>query len=219
VRADLEGHDDVRGVVVDVVLRARVLEHHPLARLVLGEVDDDLVALGHADAEVVDRLRVGHEAAVGADDGQRLSGVQREVEGAADRRVEEPEAVLARLHRHQRPRLAVGQDDVAVDPGLAVVVDDQLAAALEHRVLERHRHVVAAVRDRQRELVLVVQDVLAGEAHVGVLGRDVHAVVVVPERAGVLLVRVPVVLVLPGVRDVRGVAVVLGQRAGPVQVG
>src|SRR3954469_12020695 len=71
-RADLERHDDAGRVEVDVVPRARVLEDDLLAGLVLREVDDDLVALGHADLDVRARLRVGHEAAVGADDVQRL---------------------------------------------------------------------------------------------------------------------------------------------------
>lgn len=55
--------------------------------------------------------------------------------------------------------------------------------------------------------MLVVEDVLGGATHVGVLGGVVDDVVVVPERPRPLDVRVAVVLVLPGPRDVGGVAV------------
>ena len=61
-------------------------------------------------------------------------------------------------------------------------------------------------------------EVHRGQAHVGVLRRVVHAVVVVPERAGLLVVRVLVVLDLPGHGDVAGVPVVLRQRGRAVQV-
>ena len=94
----------------------------------------------------------------------------------------------------------------------------QLAVGGEHGVVDGHGHVVDAL-GQVALLHAVVQVVLRGEAAVGVLGGVVHAVVVVPERPGVLEVRVPVVLVLPGVRDVVGVAVVLRERCGPVQVG
>ena len=204
--------------IVDVVVRAAVLERDLLARLVLREVDDDLVALGHPDLDVGAGLRRRHQAAVGADHDERLAGVEREVVRARDRRVEDAEAVLARLDLHPRPRHPVDQDDVAVDPVLVVVVDDEIAAVLEHRVLEDQRHVVLTVRDRQGALGVGVHDVLRGEAHVGVVRRDVDAVVVVPERAGVLDVRVLVVLERARRRDVARVAVVLRQRARPVKV-
>ena len=217
--ADDELADDAGRVVVDVVLRALVLERDLLAGLVLREVDDDLVALGHADLHVRAGLRRRHQAAVRADHGERLAGVERQVVRARDRRVEDAEAVLARLDVHPRPRHAVDEDDVAVDPVLVVVVDDEVAVLLEHRVLEDQRLVVVTVRDRQGALGVRVQDVLRGEAHVGVVRGDVDAVVVVPERAGVLDVRVLVVLERARRRDVARVAVVLRQRARPVEVG
>ena len=67
--------------------------------------------------------------------------------------------------------------------------------------------------------MLVVKDVHPRETVVGVLGRVMDAVVVVPERPRLLAVRVEVGLHLAWHRDVRGVAVVLRQRRGPVQVG
>ena len=57
--------------IADVVLRVRVLQDDPGARLVLREVDHDLVPLGHDVAHLLDRLRVRHQAAVRADHGER----------------------------------------------------------------------------------------------------------------------------------------------------
>jgi hypothetical protein len=185
LRGHVERHDVARRVEVDVVRQPEVLQDHALADLVVGEVDDHLVALGHAVAEARDRLRRGVQPAVAADHGHRAAAVEREVERAGHRRVEEPEAVLAPLDRHRRPRPPVDEDDVPEQAVLAVVVEDQRAAAREHRVLEHDRDVVAAVRDRQRLLELVVNHVHRGEPHVGVLGRVVDAVVVVQSvRAG-----------------------------------
>ena len=88
----------------------------------------------------------------------------------------------------------------------------------EHRVLDDEWHVVGAARQPEAPLQVVVQLVHGREAEVGVLRRDADSVVVVPERARGMVVRVVVVLPLPGLDDVAGVAVVFRQRGRPVQV-
>ena len=230
-RADLELHHAGGRGELDVVLRPEVAQQQGLAGQ-RGEVDDDLVALGHAASQQVGRLRDLHEPAVGADHGQRQPRGralhrQREVVGARDRRVEDPEAVLARLDLHVRPRDAVDEDHVAVRARLVVVGEDELRAGVEHRVAQDDRHVVGVAvlivrappqRQPRGALLVVVEQVQAGQAHVGVRRRVVDAVVVVPERAGVLGRRVPVVLVLAGGGRVARVAVVLRERRVPVQV-
>ena len=199
-----------------------------LGALVLREVDDDLVALGHPVPEVGDHLRLGHEAGVGPDHDHRHRGatvVHLQGVGARHRRVEDPEPVLPRLHVHHRPRHAVDQEDVTVDPGLAVVVEDEAPVGREGRVTQYHGHVVHRRRrvgtagDPEAGLDGVVQDVHRRQPVVGVLRGVVHAVVVVPERASRLAVRVEVGLHLAGEGDVGRVAVVLRQRRGAVQVG
>jgi hypothetical protein len=113
------------------------------------------------------------------------------------------------LDLHHGPRLAVDQDHIAVKARLAVVVEQQLAGVREDRVPHDEGHLVSALRDRQVSLLLVADDVEGRQPHVGVGGGDVDTVVVVPERARVVGVRVAVVLELPRLRDVVGVAVVL----------
>ena len=152
----------------------RVLQHDPLAGLVLREVDDDLVALGHAVPEA------GHRSAAS---GIRppsvpitvigVAGVERPLVGAGDRGVEDPEAVLAPLDLHHRPRHAVDQDHVAVDARTRCCRRDSRSPFVaEHRVARRSAArrtrpcgIGSARSQRRREVVL------AGQAHVGVLAR------------------------------------------------
>jgi hypothetical protein len=79
-----ELHDVLDRVEVAVVLRAGVEQLGLLTDLVLREVDDHLVALGHPVAEARHVLRRVHEAAVGADDGERLAGAQADVVAARE---------------------------------------------------------------------------------------------------------------------------------------
>jgi hypothetical protein len=156
--ADDELHHLVGVVVLDVV-RPRVVEQLDGLALHAREVDDDLVALGHAVAEALDRLRVLHEPAVGREDGQRGAVAQPPAVAARDARVEDAEAVLARLDRHGRPRHPVDEDDVAVDAGLAVVGVDELPVLRGHRVADHERLVVVARREVQRGVHRIVDDV------------------------------------------------------------
>ncbi len=215
---DVEGDDLVRVGIVDVVLRADVAEGDALTDLVPGEVDDHLVALGADVSQAPDGLWDRHEARVGPDDHQGFSAVQLPSVGPRDRGVEDPEAVLAPLDPHHRPGPAVHEDHVPEGPGLVVVVVEELAGGVEHRVADHQRHVVVALWDRQRLLERIVHPIHPGQPHGDVRGCVVHAVVVIPDRPGVLVVQVVVVLVEARVCDVVGVAVVLRQRCRPMQV-
>ena len=229
---DLELHDLAGVVEVRGVGHAQVEQLELGARGVLREVDDDLVALGHADPQLRGGLHLRHQAAVRTDHADRCAVAHLQPVAAGDRRVEHPEAVLALVDLEVRPRHAVDQDDVAPQAGVARVVVAELAVRAEHLVRQDERQVellgdavrgerLAAelpLRDAQALLDVVVQVVLRGQAHVGVLGGVVHAVVVVPERPGVLLVRVDVPLGLADLRDVAGVPVVLRLRRRAVQV-
>ncbi len=215
---DVEGHHLVGVGEVDVVLRRAVAQHDAGPGRVLREVDDHLVALGDTVPEAPHRDRCRDQPGVGGDDGHRPEVAQGPVVGPRHRGVEDPEPVLAARHLHHRPRHPVDGDDVAVEALLVVVVEQQAAVGVEHPVAHDEGDVVRTVGDGQRPFELVPHLVLPGEAHVDVLGGVVEPVVVVPEGARRLPVRVLVVLVGARVGDVAGVAVVLREGRGPVQV-
>ena len=101
---------------VDVVLRARGSSASPAARRELREVDDDLVALGHAEPEA--RARPAASASGRRPWRSPSSGVavveRDELVRARERRVEDAEAVLAALRPSSRGHgHAVHQDHVA----------------------------------------------------------------------------------------------------------
>src|SRR5206468_4097907 len=83
----------------------------------VGEVDEDVGALGGGEAEEFEFCGGGQEALVAADLRESLAVGEGEVEEAAVGGVEEPEAIEARLDLEEGTDLSVDEDAVGAELG------------------------------------------------------------------------------------------------------
>ena len=180
-----------RGATAIGLLQA-ILEVDPAPRLRLGEVDDDVDALCHCDADTVLDERAGQQVAVGAEPVERLPVAQGELQKARGPADQEPEAILPALDVQIRLDLRIHRHLVAQDPVQVEQVEEELAGGrIEHLVHEEHGDVELAAGQAEpgRLVVGVEQDVVAeeraegGEHLVRVLRGEVDLVVVIPEEA------------------------------------
>ncbi len=215
---NVEGHDLVRVVIVAVVVIGQIPQLDPGAWLVLTEIDQHLVALGHGVPPVLHGLGPRHQTAVGGDHVHRVPGAECEPVGARDGRVQDPETVYPRLDLHHRPRPAVDEDHIPPQSGMAPVVIGQGTIFGEHCVADNQRNVEGALR-QQPALNRVMHDVDAGKARINILRGVMHPMVVIPERPGRLGIRVEVFLAEPRRGHIVGVPVILRQRRRTMQVG
>jgi hypothetical protein len=120
----------------------------------LGEVDDDVEALGHAhDVERTDGQSLRQQVAVVGDQVEGLAVAQRDLVHARDRTIEDAEAVLAALDLEVRLVGKVDGDEVAQGALGVEDVERQLAARIER-----------LVREHQVDVVLEVAPILGGAA-------------------------------------------------------
>jgi hypothetical protein len=141
----VEAHDVAGGIEARGARDAEVLQDHPVPDLAFGEVDNDLVAFGHADAEAAHAHGLGSEPAVVGYYGERIPRAERQAVPAGDRGVEDSEPVLAPLHLHDGPGLAVDQDHVTEEVRVPRIVEDKPAVLGEDLVLDDQREIVLAV--------------------------------------------------------------------------
>src|SRR3989442_6882214 len=125
-----------RGATAIGLLQA-ILEVDPAPRLRLGEVDDDVDALCHCDADTVLDERAGQQVAVGAEPVERLPVAQGELQKARGPADQEPEAILPALDVQIRLDLRIHRHLVAQDPVQVEQVEEELAGGrIEHLVHE-----------------------------------------------------------------------------------
>ncbi len=162
-------------------------------------------------APIVDGLGVGNQATVGRHYSDRFAGIEIGTEGARDARIQDPEPVYTPLDLHDGPGPAVGHYHVAPQARVAVVVITEGPVCREHRIRESQRNVEVTLGE-QFPLKRIMNVVLRGKTRVHVRSSVVDCVIVEPQRACMLAVGEAVVLVEPGMGDVTGIAVKLGQR-------
>ena len=121
--SDNELHDFVGVEVVGVVGHLLVAPQCHVAVLVGAEIDNDLPSFSHGDIELGCIDRVQKEASVRPDNlevdpGADLCSLfEVKLERAADRSIQEAEAILAGLDLEVRPGLSVDVDDIAEEIG------------------------------------------------------------------------------------------------------
>ena len=189
----LAGGEQLAGWTATIGLLGTVEEIQPGAGLVLREVDDHVVPLGHPAGDNRALHRSRQQVAVVGDLNQRRAVTEREAVEARRAAVEQAEAVLPRLDVEVRPNLAVHRELVAQDAVKIEEVVDELPAGVEHLVAEHERHVVRSARQLESARVQFVaaierieEAVASREAGVNILSGEILPVVVIPQRVHAL---------------------------------
>src|SRR5439155_20934273 len=168
-----------------------VLEEDAVPHAQVGEVDDDVDALGDAQPDAGAWQRLRQQVAVVGDLDKRLTVAEEELVEARRPGVQQAEAVFSPGDLEKRLDLAVHHELVAEDAVEVEEVEEDLSVRIEHLVGEQQRDVELSTRESKGEGVRVVlvarvslveEQVEAGESLVDVLRREIETVVVVPER-------------------------------------
>jgi hypothetical protein len=188
----------------------------------VGEVNDDVHALGRTDADAVHLDRSRNQVAVGAYQEERIgcsrtlaTNVAGEEELIETRwaGIQQAEAVPPGGDVQERLDYAVYDELVAQDAIKIEQIEDQVAAGIEYLVCESQWDIEMGEAGKAETgglitgIKLVEQAVETDQSLVGVLGGEVYAVIVVPQRAQ-RLVDVAVGLV-GGIESRQNVGVIL----------